>query len=191
MVTEITGVPVANASLLDEGTAAAEAMNMCFSVHGEKRKTIFVSSKVYPHTISVIETRAKPLGIKVEIGDPNSVDFKTRTDLMGVILQNPDVHGTIVDWENKVKDIHHSEGLVVLIQDLLSATLHKTPGEMGADITLGSTQRFGVPMGFGGPHAAFFATVDKHRFKMPGRVIGVSKDAHGSLAYRMSMQSRE
>ena len=139
----------------------------------------------------MIKTRAYPLGINVEVGDPNTVDFSSRDDLCGVLVQNPDLEGTINDWTNKAEEVHSSKALFVVITDLLSSTMHKTAGEMGADVVLGSSQRFGVPMGYGGPHAAFFATTNKHRFKMPGRVIGVSRDASGDVAYRMSMQARE
>jgi glycine dehydrogenase len=191
MVSELVGLPVANASLLDEATAAAEAMFMAFSVHGGRKNKFFVSENLFPQSIALLKTRAEPLGIELEIGDVNSTVFEGREDLCGAIVQNPDIYGTVQDFSKKAEEIKSTKALFIVGQDLLAATLHKTPGEMGADIAYGSTQRFGVPMGYGGPHAAFFATVEQHRFKMPGRVIGVSKDSYGSLAYRMAMQARE
>lgn len=191
MITDLTGLEIANASLLDEATAGAEAMFMCFSNFNKKRNVFFVSDKTFTHTIEVIKTRAEPLGIKVVVGNPSDVDFSTRDDIFGVLVQNPDLNGNIVDWKNKADEVHKAGAYFVIGADILSLTLSKTPGEMGADITFGNTQRFGVPMGFGGPHAAFFACKSDIRYRMPGRVIGVSIDHYGKRAYRMSMQTRE
>jgi len=139
MVCELTGLPVANASLLDESTAAAEAMFMIYNIYGGRRNTVFVSDKVFPQTLALIKTRAEPLGINVVVGDPESEDFSDNKDLCGVIVQNPDVNGKITDWSDKSDEVHKSKGHMVIVQDILSSTLHKTPGEMGADISCGST----------------------------------------------------
>ena len=191
MISDLTGMDVSNASLLDEATAGAEAMFMCFSQFNRKRTKFFVSDQTFKHTIEVIKTRAKPLGIEVIVGNPDEIDFSERKDIFGVLVQNPGLDGNIQDWTSKVDEVHKSRGLFIISADLLSLTLAKSPGEMGADIALGLTQRFGVPMGFGGPHAAYFAVKHKIRYRMPGRVIGVSKDAHGNKALRMAMQTRE
>jgi glycine dehydrogenase len=191
MIVDLTGLDIANASLLDEATAGAEAMFMCFSNFNKKRSKFFVSDKTFLHTIEVIKTRAEPLGIEVIVGNPNDVDFSKREDIFGVLVQNPDLNGNIVDWKNKADEIHKSGGYFIIGADILSLTLSKTPGEMGADISFGNSQRFGVPMGFGGPHAAFFACKSDIRYRMPGRVIGVSIDHYGKRALRMAMQTRE
>jgi len=191
MVTDLTGLDIANASLLDEATAGAEAMFMCFSHFNKKRGVFFVSDKTFAHTVAVIRTRAEPLGVEVLVGDPRDVDFASREDICGVLVQNPDLDGNIVDWTRKAAEVHKSGAFFVVGADLLSLTLAKTPGEMGADIAFGLAQRFGVPMGFGGPHAAFFAVKNDIRYRMPGRVIGVSIDAYGKRALRMAMQTRE
>lgn len=190
MITQMTGMDISNASLLDEATAAAEAMTMCFSLYKKKKNVFFVSQDCHPQNIELIKTRAEPLGVKVVVGDWKSFDF-SKGDACGVILQYPATDGTIADLTSFVEKVHNSDALVVCATDLLSLALLKPPGEFGCDIVLGSAQRFGVPMGYGGPHAAFFATNDKYKRIMPGRLIGVSKDSNGDQAYRMALQTRE
>ena len=185
MVSDLTGLPVANASLLDEGTAAAEAMHMC--VDG-KRNTFFVAADCHPQTIEVVKTRAEAIGVEVRVGDPQSIDYE---DVFGILLQYPTTDGRIRDWSQIAESAHQAKAMVVMATDLLALTLLRPPGEIGADIAVGSTQRFGVPMGFGGPHAAFLATRDEHKRQLPGRVIGVSRDRHGKTAFRMALQTRE
>ena len=185
MVADLTGLPVANASLLDEGTAAAEAMHMC--VDG-KRSTFFVAADCHPQTIEVVKTRAEAIGVEVRVGDPGSIDFE---DVFGVLLQYPATDGRIRDCSGIAERAHQSKAMVVMATDLLALTLLRPPGEMGADIAVGSAQRFGVPMGYGGPHAAFLSARDEHKRQLPGRVIGVSRDRHGKTAYRMALQTRE
>ncbi|HET9225220.1 MAG TPA: aminomethyl-transferring glycine dehydrogenase, partial [Thermoanaerobaculia bacterium] len=185
LVADLTGLPVANASLLDEGTAAAEAMHMC--VDG-KRNTFFVAADCHPQTIEVVKTRASAIGVEVRVGDPESIDFQ---DVFGILLQYPNTEGRIRDWSQIAESAHQSKAMVVVATDLLALTLLRSPGEIGADIAVGSAQRFGVPMGFGGPHAAFMATRDEHKRQIPGRIIGVSRDRHGKTAYRMALQTRE
>ncbi|CAI2378979.1 unnamed protein product [Moneuplotes crassus] len=191
MIADLTGLDIANASLLDEATAGAEAMFMAYSQFNKRRNVFFVSDQTYKHTIEVIKTRAEPLGIEVVVGDPNEYDFSDREDIFGVLVQNPGINGNIQDWSAKAEEVHKSKGFFIIGSDVLSLTMTKSPGEMGADIAYGLAQRLGVPMGFGGPHAAYFAVKEKIRFKLPGRVIGVSQDAHGNRALRMAMQTRE
>lgn len=191
MICDLTGLDIANASLLDEATAGAEAMFMCFSHFNRKRNKIFVSDQTFKHTIEVIKTRAEPQGIEIVIGNPADHDFSQNEDYFAILVQNPDMNGNITDWTNKAEEVHKSKAFFIIGADILSLTLTKTPGEMGADISYGLAQRFGVPMGFGGPHAAFFAVKNEIRYKLPGRVIGVSKDAQGNRALRMAMQTRE
>ena len=185
LVADLTGLPVANASLLDEGTAAAEAMHMC--VDG-KRNTFFVAADCHPQTIEVVKTRASAIGVEVRVGDPESIDFQ---DVFGILLQYPNTEGRIRDWSQIAESAHQAKAMVVVATDLLALTLLRSPGEIGADIAVGSAQRFGVPMGFGGPHAAFMATRDEHKRQIPGRIIGVSRDRHGKTAFRMALQTRE
>jgi glycine dehydrogenase len=191
MIMDLTGLDIANASLLDEATAGAEAMFMCFSHFNKKKTKFFVSDKTFTHTIEVIKTRAEPLGIEVIVGNPAETDLSQIEGLFGALVQNPDMDGNITDWTNKAEEVHKSDAFFIVGADILSLPLTKSPGEMGADISFGLAQRFGVPMGFGGPHAAFFAVKENIRFRMPGRVIGVSKDAQGDRALRMAMQTRE
>lgn len=191
MITDLTGLDISNASLLDEATAGAEAMFMCYSHFNKKRSKFFVSESVFLHTREVIKTRADPLGIEIITGNPNEIDFSSRDDICGVLVQNPDIHGNISDWQAKADEIHKGGAFFVIAADILSLPITKTPGEMGADIAFGLAQRFGVPMGFGGPHAAFFACKNEFKYRMPGRVIGVSKDMYGNRALRMAMQTRE
>jgi glycine dehydrogenase len=188
MISDLTALPLANASLLDEGTAAAEAMAMCFAVADHKRPTFFVANDCHPQTIAVVQTRADSLGIKLIVGD---VAQPLPRDICGVLVQYPTTDGRIVDYSDVVKHAHAAGALVVFAADLLALTLIKPPGEFGADIAVGSSQRFGVPMGYGGPHAAYMSCKQEYVRKMPGRIIGVSKDANGNPAYRLTLQTRE
>jgi glycine dehydrogenase len=190
MVADLTALPLANASLLDEATAAAEAMHMCHALAKGDRRAFFVADDCHPQTIAVVQTRATPLGIAVQVGPAASLDF-TRGDLFGVLLQYPATDGRVVDYGPMVARAHAAGAMVAVATDLLALTLLRAPGEFGADIAVGSSQRFGVPMGFGGPHAAFLSTRDEHKRQMPGRIVGVSKDAEGRPAYRLSLQTRE
>ena len=188
MVSEITALPIANASMLDESTAAAEAMTMSFKLNSNKNKVI-LDKYLHPQTINVIKTRAEPLGIELIISEePENEDL---TDCSSVIFQYPNTEGKIKDFKNEIKKIQEAGTMVILVADLLSLSLIKSPGELGADIAVGTTQRFGVPMGFGGPHAAYFATQEKFSRKMPGRLVGVSQDKTGLKAYRLALQTRE
>jgi len=193
MVIDLTGMEIANASLLDEATAAAEAMTMLHALRKTEKKnahTIFVSEQVFPQTIDVLKTRAIPLGIKIEIGNHETLDL-TRPDLYAVLVQYPAQNGEIYDYTHFIAAAKEQNVFVAVASDLLALTLLKSPGEMGADVVVGSSQRFGVPMGYGGPHAAFFATKDEFKRQIPGRIIGVSVDAQGNKAYRMALQTRE
>ncbi len=193
MVGDLTGLPLANASLLDEATAAAEAMAMCLAIarsRGEERKEFFVSHDCHPQTLAVLQTRAEPLGLTIRSGPNASIKFSDNT-LCGLLLQYPTSDGYVGDISSLVAQAHESGILVVVATDLLALTLLRSPGEFGADIAVGSTQRFGVPMGFGGPHAAFLTTKEEFKRQMPGRIVGVSKDATGNTAYRLSLQTRE
>ncbi|MEM1329187.1 MAG: aminomethyl-transferring glycine dehydrogenase [Planctomycetota bacterium] len=189
MVSDLTGLPLAGASLLDEGTAAAEAMAMCFAIARGDRSRFVVAADCHPQTIEVMRTRAEPLGIDVLVADPETIEVDET--VAGVLLQYPATDGVIRHPKAVIERAHAAGALVVMAADLLSLTLLTPPGELGADIAVGSAQRFGVPMGFGGPHAAFIATHEKHARKMPGRIIGVSKDSAGRPAYRMAIQTRE
>jgi glycine dehydrogenase len=188
MVTDLTALEIANASLLDEATAAAEAMALCHAAV-PKRKTFFVADNCHPQTIAVVQTRANPLGIEIKIGD--YLRFKFDKTVFGALVQYPATDGAIYDYTDFVKQAHDAGALVVVAADLLALTLLKPPGEFGADVAVGSTQRFGVPLGFGGPHAAYFATRDQYKRHMPGRLVGVSHDAEGQPAYRLALQTRE
>ncbi len=193
MVTDLTGLPIANASLLDEATAAAEAMAMVFH-HVNKtdiisKPKLFVDRNIFPQTIDVLITRAEPIGIELVYGDYQSTPIDHT--YFGAIVQYPNNNGSVEDYRTFIDKVHASEGLVIMATDLLALTLLTPPGELGADIAVGSAQRFGVPMGFGGPHAAFFATRDDFKRGMPGRLIGVSIDAQGNRALRMALQTRE
>uniref|UniRef100_A0A0K3CMA3 glycine dehydrogenase (aminomethyl-transferring) n=1 Tax=Rhodotorula toruloides TaxID=5286 RepID=A0A0K3CMA3_RHOTO len=197
LTTSLTGLDIANASLLDEGTAAAEGMIMAFGQAREKRKTIFVDRSVLPQTVGVAKTRAEPFGIKVVVGDVRSLlseesgDKEQHKDLLGVLVQYPEMRGEVTDWEAMAKRTHDLGGLVLCATDFLALTMLKPPGEWGADIAFGNAARFGVPLGYGGPHAAFFACTGKLKRRMPGRLIGLSKDAEGRPAYRLALQTRE
>src|ERR1700745_4088314 len=190
MITDLTGLEIANASLLDEATAAAEAMHLCHAVaDGTKRQRFFVSADCHPQTIAVVQTRAKPLGIEIVVGNHRSIDWASA--FFGVLIQYPDTNGTIHDYRSLVTGAHAHGALVVAAADILGLTLLTPPGEFGADVCVGSSQRFGVPVGFGGPHAAFIATRDQYKRHLPGRLVGVSKDPAGRPAYRLALQTRE
>ncbi|KCV71468.1 glycine dehydrogenase [Fonticula alba] len=192
MVTDLTGMDIANASLLDEGTAAAEAMMMAHAQSNGRRKTFFIDKNTFPQTIAVVKTRAAPFNVNVVVGDFRTFDMSTiADDLCGALVQYPAMDGTIEDFESFSTTVKNHGGLFVVASDLMALTLLKAPGEFGADICLGSTQRFGVPLGFGGPHAAFFATTDKLKRRMPGRLVGVSRDVDGNPALRLALQTRE
>ncbi|KAI5898036.1 glycine dehydrogenase [Schizophyllum commune H4-8] len=193
MVMSLTGMDIANASLLDEATAAAEAMVMAYTQSGQKKSTFLVDSGVSPQTLSVLRVRAKGFGMQVVVGDIDELvaDEALRPSACGVLVQYPDVNGAVKDFEGLTKTVHGFGGLVVAATDLLALTMLKPPGEWGADIALGNSARFGVPPGYGGPHAAFFAVTDKLKRKMPGRLIGRSRDATGAPAYRLALQTRE
>ncbi|MGM0546001.1 MAG: aminomethyl-transferring glycine dehydrogenase [Bacteroidota bacterium] len=194
MVSDLTGRELANASLLDEGTAAAEAMSMLYAMRrGDKRKkahTFFVSEFCHPQTIDVVEGRAEPLDIDVVVGDHHELDV-TNDELFGMLLQYPATDGKVEDYSDLISAAQESNVHSVVAADLLSLTILTPPGEMGADVVVGSTQRFGVPMGYGGPHAAYFATREKYKRKIPGRIIGVTQDTEENPVYRMALQTRE
>ena len=186
MVCDLTGMAIANASMLDEATAAAEAMTLCHDLKGASR--FFVSSGCHPQTISLLRTRAEPLGISVTVGDLEDVPS---SGLCGGIFQYPATDGTISDPKPLIDAIHASGGLAVVAADPLALVILKSPGESGADAVVGSTQRFGVPMGYGGPHAAYLAVRDEFKRRLPGRLVGISRDADGNPAYRLTLQTRE
>jgi glycine cleavage system P protein (glycine dehydrogenase) len=188
MVSDLVGLPLTGASLLDEGTAAAEAMGLCWAVSRRKRERFLVSERCHPQTIAVVRARGDAIGIRVETVDLNSADLE---GACGVLVQYPDTFGRIEDLEPLAERVHAAGGLVVVATDLLALTLLRPPGEFGADVAVGSSQRFGVPMGFGGPHAAFLSTREEYKRQIPGRLIGVSKDRHGAPALRMALQTRE
>ncbi|MFL6261495.1 MAG: aminomethyl-transferring glycine dehydrogenase [Thermoanaerobaculia bacterium] len=190
MVADLTGLPIANASLLDEGTAAAEAMHLCYAVSDGKRNVFFVAEDCHPQTIGVVQTRAEAIGVEVRVGDPAAIDFGAG-DTFGILLQYPSTDGRVVDYAPLAERAHAAGALVVVAADLLALTLLRPPGEFGADVAVGSAQRFGVPMGYGGPHAAFLASRDEYKRQLPGRIIGVSRDRRGKTAYRMAIQTRE
>ncbi len=190
MVADLTGLPLSNASLLDEGTAAAEAMYMAFSMGRDKRRAFFVAADCHPQTIDVVRSRALPLGIEIVVGDPQTIDPEAQ-GLFGALVQYPTSDGRIETYDAIAARLHKAGALLVMAADLLALTILRPPGEIGADIAVGSTQRFGVPMGFGGPHAAYMATRDDYKRHLPGRVIGVSRDARGKMAYRLAIQTRE
>lgn len=189
MIIELTGLEIANASLLDEGTAAAEAMSMSYDLAKNKANAFFVSNSCHPQTIEVLKTRANPLGIEIIIGDHRQFDFEKA--IFGAILQYPATDGTIYDYREFIQKAQATNALVTIAADPLSLTLLTPPGELGADIAVGSTQRFGIPLGYGGPHAAYLATRKAYQRSIPGRIVGVSKDAQGKRALRLALQTRE
>ena len=188
MVSDLTGLDIANASLLDESTAAAEAMTMAMRSAKSKSHTFFVDENCHPQNIAVIHTRAEPLGIEVVVGCPDDLDASA---VFGAIFQYPGTYGHVRDFTSQIAALHAHKALAIVAADPLSLALLKSPGEMGADIAIGSTQRFGVPMGYGGPHAAYMATRDAFKRSMPGRIIGVSVDSRGNKALRLALQTRE
>jgi glycine dehydrogenase len=188
MIVDLTKLDVANASLLDEATAAAEAMALCHAVV-PNRQVFFVADDCHPQTIEVVRTRAKPLSIEIKID--NFSRFKFDKTVFGALVQYPATDGAIYDYTEFVRQAHEAGALVVVAADILALTLLKPPGEFGADVAIGNTQRFGVPLGFGGPHAAYFATRNEYKRHMPGRLVGVSHDAEGQPAYRLALQTRE
>lgn len=193
MVTELTGMNIANGSLLDEGTAAAEAMTMLYSLRKPEKKsatTFFVADSCFPQTIDVLKSRALPLGLKIVTGKVEEFDF-SKPEVFGALLQYPNVAGEVINYSSFIEKAHKNNIFVAMATDLLSLALLTPPGEMGADVAVGTSQRFGVPMGFGGPHAAFFATKDEFKRQIPGRIIGASVDAQGKPAFRMALQTRE
>ncbi|HEX7480779.1 MAG TPA: aminomethyl-transferring glycine dehydrogenase [Polyangiales bacterium] len=190
MVADLTALPLANASLLDEATAAAEAMHMCHALTQEKRHGFFVADDCHPQTIAVLKGRAAPLGIVVHVGPVTAIDPDAQ-QLFGAIVQYPTTDGRVVDYEPLAQRLHAKDALLVVAADILALTLLRPPGEFGADVAVGSTQRFGVPMGYGGPHAAYLATREDYKRQMPGRIVGVSRDARGKRAYRLAIQTRE
>jgi glycine dehydrogenase len=195
MVSDLTGLPIANASLLDEGTAAAEAMTMLYNLSSKKSKSgkspesFFVDSNIFPQTLAVLRSRAEPLGITLVVG--NWRTWETGEDFFGALLQYPSATGSVEDYRSKVEAWQSEKIKVAVISDLLALTLLEAPGHWGADVVVGNSQRFGVPIGFGGPHAAFFATKEEYKRSIPGRIIGVSIDRHGNSALRMALQTRE
>ena len=190
MVMDLTGMDIANASLLDEATAAAEAVALCQRVDKNKLNKIFISKNCNPQTIDVVKTRAEPFNLEVIIGNDEDI-LSVEGDVLCALYQYPNTYGEISGVENFIKNTQSKNGKAILISDLLALTVLKPPGEMGADIVVGNSQRFGIPMGYGGPHAAFFATKDEFKRAMPGRLIGVSKDRNDDQALRMALQTRE
>ena len=193
MIIDLTGMQIANASLLDEATAAAEAMHLLDASRKATKKNshkFFIDKNTFPQTIDVLKTRSAPIGIELVIDDLSKLNIND-PDLFAVFLQNPDNNGAIKDYSALIQSAHEKDLFVVMAADILSMVLVKSPGEMGADVVVGSSQRFGVPMGFGGPHAGFFATRDEFKRQMPGRIIGASLDASGNPGYRMALQTRE
>ena len=188
MVNDLTGMQISNASLLDEATAAAEAMTLSKRISKSDSETFYVDDQCFPQTIEVIKTRAKPLNIKVEVG-PAILSKKKK--YFGIIFQNPGADGSLNDYSREIDLSHKQKAIVTVATDLLALTLIKSPGEMGADVAIGSSQRFGVPMGFGGPHAAFMSVKEEYKRSLPGRIVGASLDKQGKLAYRLALQTRE
>ena len=191
MVGDLTGFEIANASLLDEATAAAESMTLAHRVGKSKSQRFFIDQNCFPQTISVVTARAKPIGIEVTVGDPQQLNDLKEETYFGALLQYPGNDGAVIDFSQEIESMHAQNGLVIMATDLLALTLLKSPGEMGADIAIGSSQRFGVPLGFGGPHAAFMATKEKYKRSLPGRLVGASIDEDGRTAYRLALQTRE
>src|ERR1700693_1625848 len=189
MICDLTGLDVANASLLDEATAAAEAMALAERAASAKTKSFFVDAEVHPQTLAVLRTRAEPLGWKLIVGDP--LADLDRADVFGALLQYPGTSGAVRDLRPAIATLHAKGALAIVAADLLALTLLASPGELGADIAIGSAQRFGVPMGYGGPHAAYMAVRDTLKRSLPGRIVGLSIDTRGLPAYRLALQTRE
>ncbi|MCB1176027.1 MAG: aminomethyl-transferring glycine dehydrogenase subunit GcvPA, partial [Leptospiraceae bacterium] len=190
MIIDLTGMEISNASLLDEATSAAEAVTMFYNLRNkDSQNKVFVADNCHPQNIDVIQTRATPFGIEVEV--KNYESFSPDENCFAVVLQYPGTDGNIPDYSNIINTCKEKNIKVIFIADLLSLVLLKSPGELGADAVVGSSQRFGLPLGYGGPHAGYFATKDEFKRSMPGRLVGVSKDSHGNPAYRLSLQTRE
>ena len=194
MVMDLTGMEIANASLLDEATAAAEAMHMFFAMRTKEQvkanaNVLFVAETCFPQTIELLKTRSAPLGIELQIGNPETLTWKA--SIFGAVLQYPNIHGDISDYRGFTEAAKANQAYVCVCADLMSLALLTPPGEWGADCVVGSSQRFGVPMGYGGPHAAYFATKESFKRFIPGRIIGVSIDSQGNRALRMALQTRE
>ena len=189
MITDLTGMEMSNASMLDEGTAAAEAMSLCQRMSKSKSARFFVDSDCLPQTIEIIKTRAEPMGVEVVVGDPATLTADT--ELFGLLLQYPGASGEIRNFREVIEQVKQQGALVVMAADILSLVLLESPGSLGADVAIGSTQRFGVPLGFGGPHAAYMATREAFKRNLPGRLVGLSQDANGEPAYRLALQTRE
>lgn len=187
MVTDLTGLDIANASMLDEGTAAAEAMALCQRVSRSKSQKFYIDSDCLPQTIEIIQTRAQPLGIEVEVGRPEDC----QGEVFAILLQYPGVSGEVRDFRQVIEAVQAQKGKVIMAADILSLTLLASPGSLGADVAVGSTQRFGVPMGYGGPHAGYIATKETYKRNIPGRLVGLSQDSQGNPAYRLALQTRE
>jgi len=188
VISDLTGLPLSNSSLLDEATAAAEAMAMAWAIARKKKSAFFVSERCHPQTIAVLQTRAEAVGIELRVGDHETAQLD---DCCGALVQYPTTEGTLLDYGAFAEQVHAAGALLVVAADLLALTILRPPGEFGADIAIGTSQRFGVPLGFGGPHAAFLATRDEYKRQIPGRIIGVSRDARGEPALRMALQTRE
>ena len=188
MVCDLTVMEIANASLLDGSTAAAEAMSMAKRISKSKAKKFFVDENCHPQNIAVIKTRAEPTGNEIVVGDPDDL---VPDEVFGAIFQYPGTFGHVRDFTDVIDTLHDVNAIAVMAADPLALALLKASGEMGADIAIGSTQRFGVPLGYGGPHGAYMATKEKHKRSLPGRIVGVSIDAHGNKAYRLALQTRE
>ena len=191
MVGDLTGLEIANASLLDESTAAAEAMTLASRVGKSESQKFFIDKNCFPQTIAVVSARAKPIGIEIVVGDPKELESLSEETYFGALIQYPNNHGEIFDFASAISNLHSKNGLAIMATDLMALTLIKSPGELGADIAIGSSQRFGVPLGFGGPHAAFMATKEAYKRSLPGRLVGASIDEHGKTAYRLALQTRE
>jgi len=191
MVSDLTGLEIANASLLDEATSAAEAMTLALRVGKSKSKKFFIDQNCFPQTIAVVAARAKPIGIEIVVENPENLERLEKESFFGALLQYPGNNGNINDYSKIISSIHSQGGLIAVATDLLALTLIKSPGELGVDIAIGSSQRFGVPLGFGGPHAAFIATKEAYKRSLPGRLVGASIDKHGNTAYRLALQTRE
>jgi glycine dehydrogenase len=190
LISDMTGLPFANASLLDEGTAAAEAVTMCHHISRQRKSRFFVDSDVHPQTLAVLRTRAEPVGIEIVVGSAHELAFDD-PELFGVLVSYPASSGTVHDYRELTARAHAADVRVVVATDLLACCVLTPPGEFGADIAIGSSQRFGVPLGYGGPHAAFLSTTDAHKRLLPGRIVGLSVDNHGRPAYRLALQTRE
>jgi glycine dehydrogenase len=191
MIEDLTALPMANASLLDEGTAAAEAMHMCFGQADGKRSVFWVHDATHPQTIAVMRTRAEPTGIELRVGSVDQIVAAADATVAGALFSYPTTDGRVIDLRDAIAKLHAAGAAVACATDLLALTLLVPPGELGADIAIGTAQRFGVPMGLGGPHAAFLSAKEEFRRQLPGRIIGVSRDAHGKTAFRLALQTRE